>query len=172
MNARIHVCPLSAVKSVIATHGPSHMVTLINHELMIDTPAGIVPENHLKLGMNDIAMPADGFIAPASDHIADLVRFTLAWDRRAPMLIHCWAGISRSTAAAFVALCALNPHADEAEVARRLRGASPEAYPNPRIVALADAALGRGGRMVAAIAAIGRGELALSGRPFALPAAL
>jgi len=172
MTAQIHVCPLSAVASVIAAHGPSHVVTLINRELMIDTPAGIVPENHLKLGMNDIAAPADGFVAPGDEHIADLVRFTLAWDRRAPMLIHCWAGISRSTAAAFVALCALNPHADELAVARRLRGASPEATPNARIVALGDEALDRKGRMVAAAEAIGRGVLALSGRPFVLPAAL
>ena len=172
MTAAIHVCPLSAVDTVIATHGPSHVVTLINWELMIDTPAGIVPENHLKLGMNDIATPADGFIAPGNGHVADLLRFALAWDRHAPMLIHCWAGISRSTAAAYVALCALNPHADELAVAKRLRGAAPEATPNPRIVALGDAALDREGRMVAAIAAIGRGELALSGRPFVLPAVL
>lgn len=172
MTAHIHVCPLNAVDALIAAHAPSHVVTLINLDLMIDTPAGIAPENHLKLGMNDVIAPADGFIAPADRHIADLLRFTLAWDRRAPMLIHCWAGISRSTAAAFVALCALNPQADELAVARRLRGASPEATPNPRIVALGDGALGRQGRMIAAIAAIGRGELAISGRPFALPAAL
>ena len=57
------------------------------------------------------------------------------------MLIHCWAGISRSTAAAYVALCALNPHADERTLANRLRSASPQASPNPRIVALADAEL-------------------------------
>jgi len=172
MTAHIHVCPLNAVDRLIAEHGPSHVVTLINWELMIETPAGIAPENHLKLGMNDIAAPADGFIAPGDRHIADLLRFTLAWDRRQPMLIHCWAGISRSTAAAFVALCALNPDADELAVARRLRGASPEATPNARIVALGDGALGRQGRMVEAIAAIGRGELAIAGRPFVLPAAL
>jgi predicted protein tyrosine phosphatase len=172
MSARIHVCPLSAVDTLIAAHAPSHVVTLINLDLMIETPAGIAPENHLKLGMNDIAAPADGFVVPCEAHVADLLRFTLAWDRRAPMLIHCWAGISRSTAAAFVALCALNPNADELDVARRLRGASPEATPNSRIVALADRALGRQGRMIQAVAAIGHGELAIAGRPFALPSAL
>lgn len=172
MTAQIHVCPISAIQSVIAAHGPSHLVTLINAELMIDTPAGIAPENHLKLGVNDIGAPADGYIAPGGEHIADLVRFTLDWDRRAPMLIHCWAGISRSTAAAYVAVCALNPHADELAVAQRLRGASAEATPNRRIVALGDAALGRKGRMVAGVETIGRGVLALSGRPFNLPAAL
>ena len=50
---------------------------------------------------------------PCEEHVADLVQFALDWDRKAPLLIHCWAGISRSTAAAFITLCALNPQADE-----------------------------------------------------------
>ena len=172
MTAHIHVCPLNAVDTVIAAHGPSHLVTLLNWELMIDTPKAIASQNHLKLGMNDIAEPTDGFVAPDSGHVADLTRFILAWDRSAPMLIHCWAGISRSTAAAYVALCALNPQADEHTLANALRDASPRATPNPRIVALADAALERDGRMIAAIGAIGRGEMAMAGQPFALPTTL
>ena len=59
------------------------------------------------------------------------------------MLIHCFAGVSRSTAAAFIAACALAPNRDEATIARALRAASPTATPNARLVALADAALGR-----------------------------
>ncbi|HRD14749.1 MAG TPA: hypothetical protein PLI79_23150 [Mycobacterium sp.] len=42
------------------------------------------------------------------------------------------------------------------------------ATPNPRIVAIADGMLGRDGRMVRAIHAIGRGEDAYEGTPFAL----
>ncbi|MGD8355534.1 MAG: tyrosine protein phosphatase, partial [Methyloceanibacter sp.] len=87
-----------------------------------------------------------------------------------PLLIHCWAGISRSTAGAFVVLCALNPHADEHSLARALRRASPTAYPNRRIVALADIVLGRNGRMSAAVDHIGRGLLAEEGKVFSLPA--
>ena len=90
------------------------------------------------------------------------------WDRAEPMLIHCYAGVSRSTAAAFIAACALKPERDEFEVARALRAASPTATPNARLVALADAALGRDGRMSEAIAAIGRGEDCFEGTPFAL----
>ena len=66
MTAHIHVCPLNAVDTVIAMHGPSHLVTLLNWELMIDTPKAIASQNHLKLGMNDIAEPTDGFVAPDS----------------------------------------------------------------------------------------------------------
>ena len=60
------------------------------------------------------------------------------------------------------------PQRDEGEIARALRAASPTATPNARLVALADAKLGRAGRMIGAIEAIGRGEECFEGAPFAL----
>jgi hypothetical protein len=87
-----------------------------------------------------------------------LVTFLDRWDRKQPLVIHCFAGISRSTAAAFISACALSPKSDEAAIAMRLRSASRTASPNPRLVALADDFLGRHGRMKAAIAKIGYGD--------------
>ena len=86
------------------------------------------------------------------------------------MVVHCWAGISRSTAAAYTALCAINPYASEELIARRLREASPTAFPNRLIVRLADTALGRNGRMIRAVESIGRGVVASEAVPFSLPA--
>jgi predicted protein tyrosine phosphatase len=83
-------------------------------------------------------------------------------------VVHCFAGISRSTASAYASVCALNPHRDEASIAQALRGASPTATPNIRIVSLADKLLGRDGRMVAAIETIGRGVMADEATPFRL----
>jgi len=97
-----------------------------------------------------------------------LLAFIRAWDRQAPLLFHCWAGISRSTAAAYIAACALAPDRDEAELARALRAASPSATPNAHFVALADDLLNRQGRMIEAIRAIGRGAEAMEGSPFML----
>jgi predicted protein tyrosine phosphatase len=85
--------------------------------------------------------------------------------------MHCYAGISRSTAGAYVAACLLNPQREEHAIAQELRRASPTATPNPRIVALADRALGRDGRMSAAIDRIGRGVMAYEGDPFRLDVA-
>ncbi|MEM7192152.1 MAG: hypothetical protein AAF405_04675, partial [Pseudomonadota bacterium] len=141
----ILVCPLSRVRTTVAVARASHLVTLINDETQIDTPESIGRERHLRLAMNDISEPRDGLVAPKEDHVAELIRFAEDWDQKAPLLIHCWAGISRSTAGAFVVLCALNPHTDEHSLARALRRASPTAYPNRRIVALADQVLGRSG---------------------------
>ena len=79
---------------------------------------------------------------------SEYLAFMERWDRAAPVVVHCYAGISRSTAAAFSALCAARPDLDEEVIALRLRARSPEATPNARIVALADEILGRSGRMV------------------------
>ena len=65
-------------------------------------------------------------------------------------------------------MCALNPKRDETAVAQALRRASQTAFPNPRMVQLADHVLARQGRMVAAVEAIGRGTLAAEGVPFRL----
>ena len=83
-------------------------------------------------------------------------------------MIHCYAGVSRSPAAAFIGACALEPDRREIEIAQELRRASPTATPNRRLVALADRMLGRQGRMVEAVAAIGRGADCYEGAPFAM----
>jgi predicted protein tyrosine phosphatase len=166
----IYVAPLSQVEITAADARISHLVTLINGETPISTPPTVKPGLHLKLSMNDICEPMPGLLHPCENHVADLIDFTLAWDRKAPLLIHCWAGISRSTAAAFISLCALNPGADEHALARALRRASPTAYPNRLLVALADETLQRQGRMNAAIERIGRGRLAEEADVFSLPA--
>jgi predicted protein tyrosine phosphatase len=116
--------------------------------------------------MDDISEPLDGFVAPSSDHIDRVLAFVRGWDRQAPLVVHCYAGISRSTASAFAAACALNPKRDEAEIAHSIRNASPTAFPNRLIVSLADRALGRDGRMLRALDEIGPGNMSIEGTPF------
>jgi predicted protein tyrosine phosphatase len=168
----IYVAPLSLVATTIDDVRVSHLVTLINGDTLVPTPPSIGPDRHLRLDMNDICEPSAGLVLPCEEHVADLVQFALDWDRKAPLLIHCWAGISRSTAAAFITLCALNPQADEFGLARALRQASATAYPNRRLVALGDEVLSRSGRMIQAVEHIGRGEFAEEGQVFSLSARL
>ena len=166
----IHVCPLSAVPRLVERAGASHLLTCLQDEILVETPPLITAERHLRLHIHDIATPLPGYIAPGEAHVARLIEFAHVWGGRGPMVVHCWAGISRSTAAAFTTLCALNPESSEERIAERLRAASPTAHPNRLIIALADAALGRKGRMMRAIERIGPGVPASEAVPFSLAA--
>ena len=164
----LHVCPLSSLHTTVEATNASHIVTLISADTMVERPVCVSADRHLVIAVNDISEPADGQVMPSDTHVEQLLAFVHGWDRKAPMVIHCYAGISRSTAAAFIAACALTPQREEAAIAHRLRAASPTATPNSRLVSVADQLLRRDGRMVAAIGAIGRGAFAAEGKPFAL----
>ena len=164
----IIVCPLSRIAETVAAHGARRMVTLINADTPVVRPAGLTAADHLTLSMHDIVEELPDMTPPGEHHVEALLAFARAWDRRAPLLVHCFAGISRSTAAAYTVAAALAPKRDELELAQTLRRLSPSATPNTRIVTIADRLLGRRGRMVRAIEAIGRGEEAMEGVPFRL----
>ncbi len=165
---RIHVCSLFQIADVTEATGARSLITLINQGVYVNRPAAIAPERHLYVAISDVCEAAEGHILADVGHVQALIDFVRAWDRVQPIVIHCFAGVSRSTAAAYIAACALNPEADESEVARRLRRASPTATPNAHLVALADDILRRDGRMIAAIRQIGRGQECLECEPFAL----
>jgi predicted protein tyrosine phosphatase len=164
----IVVCPLSRLQDAVDESGARHLVTLVRDEARVFRPEGIEPDKHLWLQIDDIAEPIDGYIVPSRHHVEKLITFVDGWRRETPLVVHCFAGISRSTAAAFVTACAISPERDEAEIALRLRAASRTASPNPLIVSLADDFLGRKGRMRDAIAKIGYGQSAYEAEPFRL----
>ena len=162
----LHVCSLAALPATVRATGASHVLTVMANVDQVQRPASVLPANHLKVSMDDITEQMDGFVAPNETHIERVLTFVRSWDRRAPMVVHCYAGISRSTASAFATVCALNPHRDEMAIARLIRDASPIAAPNRLIVSLADKALGRDGRMLRALDAMGPGSMSVEGRPF------
>ena len=164
----VHVCPLSQLAPTVAASGASHLITLIDLFTLVARPETISAENHLLVGIHDIVEPMDGMVLAADDHVSLLIDFVRGWDQSRPLVVHCFAGISRSTAAAFIALCVARPERDERAIAQALRQASPKATPNARLVAIADRLLSRDGRMIAAIAEIGHGEMAMENVPFML----
>ena len=164
----LYVCSLADLHETVNNTGARHVVTLLGIEDHVPLPKAVDPRDYLRLHMHDISEPVEGQVSPDAAHVEQLLQFARRWNRAAPMVIHCYAGISRSTAAAFTTVCALNPHRDEAEIALALRQASPTAMPNQRIVRLADQLLGRDGRMVAAVAGIGPCVPAVQASPFQL----
>lgn len=153
----IVVCPLSQVELQVARYTPGRVISVLD-------PGSEFPEfgaewegRHLRLAFHDAHHAGFGITLASPRHIADLVAFLEEWKGAGTLLVHCRAGIGRSTATAFVAACVRHPDVPELDIARRLRAVAPLSRPNETIVRLADRALGRGGRMSAAIVETGRG---------------
>jgi predicted protein tyrosine phosphatase len=162
----IHVCSLADLSETVRLTRASHILTVMGKVDQVQRPASVLEANHLKVSMDDITEAMEGFVPPSEAHIEQVLAFVRGWDRAAPLVVHCYAGVSRSTASAFAAACALNPNRDELVIAKQIRAASPTASPNRLIVTLADKALGRDGRMVRALDAIGPASMMVAGQPF------
>ena len=166
----IYVCPKRQVEEAARKLRPSHLVTLLDPADDMPTPEEVSGHRHLRLGMHDVVQPSTFHDTPPDDlHVRELIAFAKGWDRRQPMLIHCWAGISRSTASALTVACMLSEPGREAEIAKLLRTQAPHAQPNRRLVALADDILARNGRMVDALDEMGPAKIVFEGTLFQLP---
>ncbi|QPC86638.1 protein tyrosine phosphatase [Mesorhizobium sp. NBSH29] len=164
----IHVCSLARLHATVEETRAARIVSLLTAGTEVVRPTSVAAADHLWLAMNDIVDEQPGLVSPAEAHVAQLLEFARSWDRQSPMVVHCYAGVSRSTAAAYIIAAALAPQRTEAELAATLRRLSTTATPNARLIGYADRLLGREGRMVAAIAGIGRGADCFEGVPFRL----
>jgi predicted protein tyrosine phosphatase len=163
------VSSLSGIEGAIRRYRPSHLVSLLAPEHMIGTPPEFTGERHLRLGLNDVAEDWASESPPTLHHIESLLAFGRGWSTEAPILVHCWAGISRSMAAAYILQCDRARPGSELKVAQDIRARAPHACPNTLMIRLADSAMRREGRMIEAIASIGRGEIATEGYCVELP---
>ena len=162
----IYVCGLDDMPHIVALM-PGRLISLLPLVDQPATPPQVSTDDHLRVMIDDITEPREGFIAPARKHVDEVLRFLQATPAEVPLVIHCYAGVSRSTAVALVAL-GLDAPGREREAAALLRKAAPFACPNRLLVRLADDALGRGGALVAALDSIGPPESS-SFAPFFLP---
>lgn len=165
----IYVCNLHEMPGHVGTVRPSHLISLVTSAEQPPTPDGILVECHLRVEIDDISEPLPGGVLPERHHVERLVEFLGVWQHDdAPLLIHCVAGISRSTASALIGLV-LKAGGREAEAARHLRVHAPHAQPNRRIVALADEILGLDGRLIAAREAMEPADILFHGPLVRLP---
>lgn len=168
-DAMIHVSSLSRLHEVATRLGSFDMLTMLSPGSAVGATDGLSPGRHLHLAFHDIVEARPDFVMPDRESVEAILDFGRSWNRAHPMLIHCWAGISRSSAAAYVIACDRSPGC-ERDLADELRRRAPFATPNRLMVALADDLLGRNGVMIDAIAHIGRGADAFDGIPYQLPA--
>jgi predicted protein tyrosine phosphatase len=131
----------------------------VTHVLSILDPGSPEPpdlntfavDRRLKLRFHDIIEPHPGWTAPECWDVDLLLAFgrDLA-SRDTHLLIHCHAGISRSTAAATLVMAQAQPDRPADDVLREVTRLRPRAWPNLRILELGDAILGRQGEIVRA----------------------
>jgi predicted protein tyrosine phosphatase len=127
----ILVCPRSLVSRLIAERAPERVVSLLDPGQKLSRPWAYCVGKHLCLECHDAFLENGENIVPNAAHVAQLLTFTADWREDRPLLVHCRAGIGRSTAAAFIAACQHNPCVDEQQIARALRAAPQLHFPAP-----------------------------------------
>ena len=160
--------------NVVATRRPERIVSVLDPGFAFPELGPRYLGRHLRLQFHDVHVPTEGHIPPSARQIDDLLVFLGQWNRTGPILFHCRAGIGRSPAIAIIAACLHNPHTEERLIVEALRRASPIARPNEKLIALADTAMKRQGRISAAIAETGAGLVwtpISENIPFEIPAA-
>ena len=142
----IYISSLADMPGLVRRFGVRDLVSIIQPDAQPPTPPGVKPERHYRCPVHDIVEHRPDEVLPQTDHIEELIAFLRTWDGEAPLLTHCHAGISRSSAVALIAhvLQTGNP----AKSVTALREASHYASPNRRIVALADSIMGFDGALV------------------------
>jgi predicted protein tyrosine phosphatase len=170
VNSRLYVCPLQHVEKTVAETGAECLVSVLDAADIPPTPQSIAPHCHFKIA-TDVELPCNlKTLNPETLRpLQNLVAFARAWSQSAPIVVHCKAGLSRSTAAAFAILCALNETTIEEAIAQTMRHNSAQADPDALITAFADKVLVRDGRMRRAIANMSEAMPAETGTPFSMP---
>ncbi|WP_054161512.1 hypothetical protein [Rhodopseudomonas sp. AAP120] len=165
----IIVSALDHAPRLVAERRPARSLSLMAPWQRVVFDESWLPDDRLILAFNDVDVAGSVHVAPDGAIVQRIIDFARGCSAEDDVLVHCWMGVSRSPAAAYVIACERAP-GDEVIIAGALRRASPTATPNKLIVALADDLLGRSGRMVDAIAGIGRGrEVDGEVPPFELP---
>jgi predicted protein tyrosine phosphatase len=152
-----------------------HSARAVTHVLSIVDPDCPDPEafqaydSHHRtiLRFHDVIEPSDGYVMPEMGHVEAVLTFGESLKRGAAareeaghLLVHCHAGISRSTAAMAMLLAQVYPGEDEDRIFDRLTGIRPQAWPNSRMIGFADQLLARNGRLNAALGRLYARQLA------------
>ena len=140
--------------------GATHVISLLHsrERNMLFLPKSFKRENWLFLDMDDvISEQADA--APQKEQVERLLSWTKKLPSDAHLVIHCHAGVSRSTAAA-LAVKVQELGVDRLrEAVDWLLEARPQACPNPVITKFADELLGAKGELHAAAEEVANNKL-------------
>lgn len=150
---RITICGLRELM-IHAEKGVSHVVTILDPTHPDPEVFEIYPAHQRVVWrFDDHVTPVDGAVMPDEQTVDRILELgeTFRTTTVEHLLIHCHAGVSRSTATAAILMAQFNPGREE-EVFEHIRSIRPRAWPNSLMVTMADEKLGRNGALVAAMA--------------------
>lgn len=152
---RLTICGLGELADHSAA-GVTHVLSILDPDFPEPEDFLAYDQHHrLTLRFHDIIGPWPGWQAPERHDVEALIDFGRELDQAGDgvehLLVHCHAGISRSTAALATLLARHTPAGDEAGIFARIREIRPQAWPNSRMVDFADDLLQRDGRLSAAL---------------------
>ncbi len=155
---RVTICGIPELGEHCAA-GVTHVLSILDPDWPDPSAfAEFAPHHRLSLRFHDIIEMAPGHLAPTRDDVARLLAFgrELHEPSGSHLLVHCHAGVSRSTASAALILAQAHPDRPGTEVLEEVSRMRPRAWPNLRILEFGDGLLGRNGELVAAVGAIYR----------------
>ena len=138
-----------------AARGVTHVLSILDPDWP-EPEAFLAFDPHFRatLRFHDAIEPAPGVALPQMSDVEKILAFGRDAGGIAHLLIHCHAGVSRSTAAMLMIVAQAHPDESEDLVADRLLAIRPQAWPNSRMIGFADELLGRAGRLLAAVSRI------------------
>jgi predicted protein tyrosine phosphatase len=155
---RLTICGIPELDEHCTT-GVTHVLSLLDPD-WADPPAfaAFAPHHRVALRFHDVIEPKADRIPPSSRDVERLLALGLELidAPQSHLLIHCHAGVSRSTAAAALILAQAWPDRPARVAFDAVANIRPRAWPNMRILELGDGLLGRDGEIVAAVAAVYR----------------
>jgi predicted protein tyrosine phosphatase len=166
------LCSYWTAREIAPELNPAYLMSLMDAGSHYSIPTGSALREHLRIDCHDILTDEiqypPPYVVPTAEHVREIIAAANRWDRDKSVLIHCLAGVSRSSAAALVFLAARNP-GREREIALRLRHDGPWLSPNPLIVKLGDHLLGTDGRLFRAARAMGEATMRSVVGPIRVP---
>lgn len=156
---RISVCGIEELGGH-CTAGVSHVLSILDPDWPVPVAFGSFGEHErLELRFHDVIEAEPGMIAPDLEHVRALLSFGGDLAPESHLLVHCHAGVSRSTASLALILAQTLPGCPASAIFAELLRVRPQAWPNLRIVELGDAMLGRSGSLTAALHRLHRAKL-------------
>ena len=137
----IHICSLAAVKEM-DTSIYDGIITIEDSNIENPFRVRSSETQQLILRFDDISTPIDDLIVPQDIHIERALKFAKLIDDGS-LLIHCHAGISRSSAIALAIIADKLGEGNEEEAVKTLEFINPNCRPNKLLVKMTDEILER-----------------------------